>query len=320
MVVGNQDLHAAHARAVAQERVGEGDDVRPGSRSTNDRSGAAPDSVAGTAGGLRRIEGQLHPEAGCPGSPRFRSRSCRPSLRSGAWRWWCPGRCRRSAGQACIGLLEGLEQALPHGRRDADAGVGHGEAQAHLSPSSGMQRTRAARTEPSSVNLTALPARLSRIWRRWTTSPRSRLRHVGRDHRFVLQLLGRAPAAAGSGRCRRSARAGENSVGLKRSLPASIAEMSSTSSTSASRLRVEAWMVFSALALLGVQARGRPAARTCLQAVERRAEFVAHVGQEPALGRVGAARLLGGTRSGRAAGRTSTAGSPPGPPAGRTPG
>ncbi len=36
---------------------------------------------------------------------------------------------------------------------------------------------------------------------------------------------------------------GENSTTLSLSLPASIAEMSSTSSTSASRLRVEAWMV-----------------------------------------------------------------------------
>ena len=153
--------------------------------------------------------------------------------------------------------------------------------------------TTSSRTEPSSVNLTALPARLISTWRRWPASPRSASGTSSAHLRPRNAAAWRAPAAAGSAPMPSTRSRGENSTMSSLSLPASIAEMSSTSSTSASSAARRGLDRVEALALLGVQARGRQQLGHARKPVERRAELVAHVGQEAALGLVGAARFVG---------------------------
>ena len=73
-----------------------------------------------------------------------------------------------------VRLLEGLEDPLLLVGRDADAGVAHREAQADSPPSGGGPRRRLPRARPprpSSVNLMALPTRLSSTWRSRPASP-----------------------------------------------------------------------------------------------------------------------------------------------------
>ena len=61
-----------------------------------------------------------------------------------------------------VGLREALEDARLRFRRDADAGVGHLEAQANSCPSRSSASTPIA-TKPCPVNFTALPPRLTSI-------------------------------------------------------------------------------------------------------------------------------------------------------------
>jgi hypothetical protein len=85
------------------------------------------------------------------------------------------------AGGRGIGLFEGLEQPLPCFWCDADARVRDGEThqQAFVVI---FQQLALSTTRPLSVNLTALPAQLSKAWRSRTWSPRShRAPHRGRS-------------------------------------------------------------------------------------------------------------------------------------------
>ena len=91
-------------------------------------------------------------------------------------------------------------------RRDADAGVVHREAQHAGVGSSACAAARARMTSPASVNLIALPSRLSRICRSRAGSPTTHGGHVGVDHgaaapsplrvRLPATMLERPPRSA----------------------------------------------------------------------------------------------------------------------------
>ena len=102
--------------------------------------------------------------------------------------------------------------------------------------------TTSSRTDPVRVNLTALATRLVSTWRRWSLSPRMRPGTSGatRDSydRPFARAVGRSIRSTSAITSHRT-----NSSWESLSLPASMAEMSSTSSTSDSRLWVDARMV-----------------------------------------------------------------------------
>ena len=115
-------------------------------------------------------------------------------------------------------------------------------------------------TLPRSVNLTALPARLMTIWRRWCGSPRTAGGTSG-----MIETTNSMPLR---GRLRGDDAAGavdervQVEVGLlERSLPASILEKSSTSSTRPSSTREEPRSVcsMSACSRVSVVSRSRSA-------------------------------------------------------------
>ena len=64
---------------------------------------------------------------------------------------------------------------------DADARVADGEVQADLVVRLRLARSTRSTTSPRSVNLMALPTRLTRTWRSRRGSPDEGVRHVGRD-------------------------------------------------------------------------------------------------------------------------------------------
>ena len=70
-----------------------------------------------------------------------------------------------------VGLAEGFEDRVLVFRRDADPGVGDGESQHSGLGCIGRRGLMATSTWPRSVNLMALPTRLTRIWRRRSGSP-----------------------------------------------------------------------------------------------------------------------------------------------------
>ena len=96
-------------------------------------------------------------------------------------------------------------------------------------------------TSPRSVNLIALWIRLTSTWRRWSESPRTWSGRSGAMWTSKRRPL--APALGCSISCTFSTRRrSENSWLRMRTLPASIAEMSSTSSTRVSSVRAEVWI------------------------------------------------------------------------------
>jgi len=96
-------------------------------------------------------------------------------------------------------------------------------------------------TSPCSVNLTALCNRLSRIWVRCAPSPCS---SKGTSFSMLTFSCRPLPVACGCNIfCSLSTWSPRlKSASLRCSLPLSIAEMSSTSSTSSSRVCAEVWM------------------------------------------------------------------------------
>ena len=140
---------------------------RPGRRRVRSRSTAvscdgrrAPKPMAGQT------------RTGCLPRPHSPPRSGPPCRRPVAARWPGPGRSRRTAG---------WWRRQP-GRRTRTGGAGRPPryrsrcrlprtAPARVSPSASSSRTMIA-TSPDSVNFTALPARLSSIWRMRPGSPR----------------------------------------------------------------------------------------------------------------------------------------------------
>ena len=110
-----------------------------------------------------------------------------------------------------------------------------------LAPSPATPAT-VIRTSPEWVNLIALLSRFTNTWRKWPGSPRSRVGTPASTSTAYCRCLLRASGASirlicSSSTCR--SKLSWRSL----SLPASIAEMSSTSSTSASNARVAACRV-----------------------------------------------------------------------------
>ena len=130
-----------------------------------------------------RVEGQFDPEMAAALFAALEADAAAHRFGQRPWRSWCPGRCRRSA-------ATGRRRPARRPRRAVSATSAgmpmpvsrHREAQAHAPPSSAdASARRRASPSPRSVNLTALPARLSRTCRRWPASPCRRSGHVGVD-------------------------------------------------------------------------------------------------------------------------------------------
>ena len=146
---------------------------------------------------------------------------------------------------------------------------------------------RATTTSPRSVNLMALPTRLTSTWRSRPASPTSASGTSGVDVADQLQALRVGPHGQGPQGVADRVRAGENSAGSSSSLPASILEKSSMSLMIAEQAvgrrldRLE--ILRCSCAEGGVQGQlGHAEDR-----VHRRADLVADVGQELVLGPVG---------------------------------
>ena len=247
------------------------------------------------------------PRSGCPAVPSFRSRCCRPSLRSGPWRWSCPGRCRRSGATGWRRPARRLRTSA----RAAAAGM-----PMPVSMTVKRRRTLAARrrcasatssrTEPSSVNLIALPARLISTWRTWLASPTRRSGTSGATcSTYSMRLLRARRLQDRADAVEQFAHREFDGVQLELAgLDRGDVEHVLDQRQQRARRGLDGVEAF---ALLGVQARGGQQFRHARQAVERRAELVAHVGEEAALRLVRAARFLGraGQRAQQA--RTGTA-------------
>ena len=175
-------------------------------------------------------------------------------------------------------------------RRNADAGVAHGEGAARPGRPAACRRTvTVSTTSPCSVNLTALVSRLSRIWRRRVTSPMMAARHVALEQ--VGQCRGPSRRPARSTRSSADFDAVAQVEGLRSPapcLPASILrEVEDVVDDRQQRVAAVADGL-GEVALLGVQRRVQQQAAHADDGVHRRADLVAHRGQEGALGLVGA--------------------------------
>ena len=169
---------------------------------------------------------------------------------------------------------------------NADARVRDGDSAERICPD---RRAPAGldRTPPSSVNLMALPTRFTRIWRRRPGSPTAGRGTSGRRRADGAPGPCRAArmasiSATSSSRPRRSKASVSSS-----SLPASIFEKSRMSLMIAAATRRCVATVSSVAALLVVRSRVQQQARHADHAVHGRADLMAHVGQELALGPVG---------------------------------
>ncbi len=124
VVVGNQDLQAAHPCAVAAERVGERNDVLGG-------GGLVFDPGRHDVGGnlLDCVEREIDPETAAALLGTFETDAAAHRLGESLGDGRAQPGTAIATGHADVGLLECLEQAGAHARWDADAGVGDREAQ-----------------------------------------------------------------------------------------------------------------------------------------------------------------------------------------------
>ena len=114
-----------------------------------------------------------------PGSLSTQMRAAHQLDQLGRDRQAQPGAAEAAGGRA-VGLLERLEDRLQLLGRNADAGVGDGDQQGDCS-SLGVPATETVTTtSPRSVNLIALPTRLTRTWRSRPASPIKRRARRGR--------------------------------------------------------------------------------------------------------------------------------------------
>ncbi len=171
------------------------------------------------------------------------------------------------------------------------------EAQQHLVVGLRHERSSGPRPRPAWVNLTALPARLSRIWRSRPGSPTQLARHVGIGGADELEPRLLRPDGQHRGEVVEQSRAGRSRCVSSSSLPASILEKSRMSLMSASSESARRPNGLGVAALLVVERRVEQQARHADDAVHRRADLVAHVGQELALGLVRARRRRPPARS-----------------------
>ena len=104
-------------------------------------------------------------------------------------RWPGPGRCRRTGAWSSCRPARTARRSRAACRRDADAGVAHREAQLdRVARRLGARRATCTATPPASVNLMALPTRLTSTWR---SRPGRRSRASGTPASTVAR---RAPA------------------------------------------------------------------------------------------------------------------------------
>jgi hypothetical protein len=191
-----------------------------------------------------------------------------------------------------VGLGECVEQPLLRGRLDADAGVAHLEAQPVLGALV-ADPAHLIETEPRSVNLTALPTRLPRIWRSRTGSPRTGSRTPGSMCRCRRRPLDSAERSISCSTPSSSSRRLNGRgfqlelVGLELGIVEDVVD-------DPQQLLRGAVGRAHQLVLVGLQPGGQQQVEHRHDAVERGADLVAHGGEEFALGhhrRLG--RLLG---------------------------
>ena len=198
-----------------------------------------------------------------------------------------------ASGGRAVDLAEGLEDRGLILLRDADAGVRTSNSTA--SRSSTTARTATRPTRPWWVNFSALSSRLVRTWKSRTGSPDDdpRARVDPRSHSSREPRLG-APAAAGRRRRPPPWRAGRTPSRCTETCPASIREKSRSLSTSDEQLRPGSVHLRPGARLDVVQRGVLQDLRGDEHGGQRRADLVAHVGQEH--------RLHLGGREGRVAG------------------
>ena len=187
-------------------------------------------------------------------------------------------------------LTERLEDRAQVLGFDPDAGVDHVETQPRPAAPAPIRSS----TSPCGVNLIALPSRLRSTWRRCRPSSTTRGGDVSSMSRRERQPLALRPLLDDVARDRRPPAAGRTASLSMSMRPASIFDRSSTSLMRSSRCEPQALIASSASRCAGLQ---RAVALQQLgvadDAVERRPQLVAHVGEELALGpRRGFGRLL----------------------------
>ena len=145
------------------------------------------------------------------------------------------------------------------------------------------------------MNLIALPTRLISTWRRWPASPMQR--DPARPAAIADHVLDAAWPRAGGCRIIADAR---RAVRAARIRPVSQLELAGLDRRDVEHVLDQRQQRprrgldgVEALALFGVEPRRGQQFRHAGKAVQRRAELVAHVGEEPALRLVRAPRLLG---------------------------
>ena len=147
-------------------------------------------------------------------------------------------------------------------------------------------------TSPRSVNLIALPTRLTRIWRSRTGSPTSRVRHVLGDEIDELEPLAARSARQTGRSARRWPRADRTASAESSNLPASIFAKSRMSLMMPSSAWPERVTLSTQPPLAVVQRRRREQVGHAEHAVHRRADLVAHRRQELRLREIGGLGLL----------------------------
>ena len=198
------------------------------------RSGAANGArcSSSSAAGSGRRDG----EGGADAGRAFERDTRRPCARRCAWRWRAPGRCRRTCAWRSRRPARNRGRCAPGLRALMPMPVSR--TWKRTAPGSSPGSTITA-TPPVSVNLMALPARLSSTWRRRAASPTT---IAGRRSSTKLAISMPLPCARGASSStvfldqRRQARRGGFS---RSSLPASILEKSRISSISDSSVSPE---------------------------------------------------------------------------------
>ena len=195
-------------------------------------------------------------------------------------------RAAEPAGGRAVGLLERLEDRVQLLGGDADPRVGDRETEDDAVARRVPRGRRDTTISPCSVNLIALPTRLTRTWRSRPASPTSASGTSGATRQASSSPLEWARRARV---CRVSSSASrrEKGIGSRLSLPASILEKSRMSlmtvrSESAELLTRPRYSRCRGVKL-GVEGQLGHAD----DAVHRRADLVAHVGEKLALGPAG---------------------------------
>ena len=203
-----------------------------------------------------------------------------------------PGAAVGARGRA-VGLGEGLEDDALLFRRDADAGVADGEMQQDVVVAVWLPRVTRSSTSPRSVNLMALPTRLTSTCRSRPASPIEAVGHVGRDVAEPARAPFAARAAPSVARClsRRARRS--KSIGVELKLArldlGKVEDVVDERQQRIGRLLDQCRDSSRCSAVRSVSSARLGHAD---DAVHGRADFVAHVGQELALGPIGGLRFL----------------------------